>query len=438
MRDLSERELLLLSNYLYIDKCTEYATINDLLDSCRDKQGNISPDNISSLGLGGCITNEEGFKLLCMIDESSDDFKGLNVSRSIDEGDIRAICFTFPDDEDNAAVVFRGTGGAYEAWADNVRGEYMPDTKLQKIADDFVRYDCGVYDSITVSGHSKGGNMAQYVTVTNADRVRRCISFDGQGFGRGFFGEYRQSIGVVSGRIKSISAHNDYVNILLGCIAGECVYVKNLRNDAVGRHSSFALLMSCEFDSEGNIVNTSGQDILTSILSGDLKKAVALIDMLPENGNISVSELLASSAAAFFSNEYDEEYEKSRIFKASEGVGEYIAGLMGLNDQEAYDVNVVTESVYVDVKGLAQALGLLTEIKNNISDINACLLELRSRIDYSAASKLAVDTVIHKQEKVLGRAEEKIMRYSEALNEIVLMYTGCENGITACISEAVV
>lgn len=37
------------------------------------------------------------------------------------------------------------------------------------------------YDSITVTGHSKGGNKAQYVTVLS-DKVDRCISMDGQGF----------------------------------------------------------------------------------------------------------------------------------------------------------------------------------------------------------------------------------------------------------------
>ena len=36
---MSEKELLLLSNYVYLDKCTEYGTIGEMLDSCRSENG---------------------------------------------------------------------------------------------------------------------------------------------------------------------------------------------------------------------------------------------------------------------------------------------------------------------------------------------------------------------------------------------------------------
>ena len=49
------------------------------------------------------------------------------------------------------------------------------------------------YDSITVAGHSKGGNKAQYVTVLS-DKVDRCISMDGQGFSQEFIDKYYAEI----------------------------------------------------------------------------------------------------------------------------------------------------------------------------------------------------------------------------------------------------
>ncbi len=430
MRELSERELLLLSNYLYLDKCTEYRTIKDAIDSCRDEGGKISQEKAAELGIGGCMTCEECADLLAEMDASPDDFKNLNAVRSINAGGIRGICFADTVDDHNAVVVFRGTGGSYDAWADNVRGEYMADTGMQKLADDFVRYDCGVYDNITVSGHSKGGNMAQYVTVTNPDRVGRCVSFDGQGVGYECAKAHEAQINEVSGRIRSISAHNDYVNILLGCIAGECVFVKNLRNDAVGRHSSYSLLKSCEFDSEGNIINTCEQEPFMRWASALGRRLTGFIDILPEDGNRSVSELIASAVAAAFSNEFDEGYEKEKVKEAAGGVGMYVAGLTGFDTGGIYDLNSVTESVYIDMSGLAKAAEMLTAIHDELFSISEALAGLRGRLDYEAATRLAADTVLRKQENMLLKEGKKIGDYAKALEEISGLYLGCENELS--------
>jgi hypothetical protein len=437
MRELSERELLLLANYLYLEKCTEYRTIKDAIDSCRDAEGNISEEKVVALGVGGCMSAAEGADLLDEMDRSSEDFKNLNAVRSINDGGIRGICFADIKDDHNAVVVFRGTGGTYDAWADNVRGEYMADTKMQKLADDFVRYDCGVYDNITVSGHSKGGNMAQYVTVTNTDRVSRCVSFDGQGLGHTCAAAHESQIKAVAGRIKSISAHNDYVNLLLGCIAGECIFVKNMRSDAVGRHSSYSLLKSCEFDSEGNITNTCSQEPLMKWVAGFGRRITDRIDSLPEDGNRSVSELLTASVAAMFSNEYDDVYEKEKIVEAADGVGLYAAGVTGFDTGGIYDVSTVTDSVYVDMNGLAKAGEMFIAIQSELRDISETIAGIRGRINYEAASKLAVDTILHRQENALIREGKKLEDHAGALKEISALYSGCENELTERIRGTV-
>ena len=49
-----------------------------------------------------------------------------------------------------------------------------------------MKYECANYTDITVTGHSKGGNMSQYATVMCSGQVSKCISFDGQGFNKDF------------------------------------------------------------------------------------------------------------------------------------------------------------------------------------------------------------------------------------------------------------
>lgn len=58
----------------------------------------------------------------------------------------------------------------------------MSDTIQQERAAEYINNLPLKYgNDLTVSGHSKGGNKAQYVTIVT-DRVERCLSQDGQGF----------------------------------------------------------------------------------------------------------------------------------------------------------------------------------------------------------------------------------------------------------------
>ena len=67
------------------------------------------------------------------------------------------------------------------------------------------------------------------------------MSFDGQGFNKEFLEEYADKIEKNSGKIKSICAKNDYVNILLNSVAGETVYLENNNSELFGGHSPFTL-----------------------------------------------------------------------------------------------------------------------------------------------------------------------------------------------------
>ncbi|MEF2681363.1 MAG: Mbeg1-like protein, partial [Oscillospiraceae bacterium] len=74
-----------------------------------------------------------------------------------------ALCFTdgTPDTRE-AIIAFKGTTGGDE-WSDNVEGAILRDTPDQIEALEFVQ---GLpYADITLTGHSKGGNKANYITI---------------------------------------------------------------------------------------------------------------------------------------------------------------------------------------------------------------------------------------------------------------------------------
>lgn len=92
----------------------------------------------------------------------------------------------------------------------------------------------GRVKTITVIGHSKGGNKAKYIAILD-DSVTRCLSFDGQGFSDEFFRKYERRI---AERAYVITNHNvdfDFVNLLLNDVGERIYYVGNGYGDGISK-----------------------------------------------------------------------------------------------------------------------------------------------------------------------------------------------------------
>ncbi len=158
-------------------------------------------------------------------------------------GGSTACAFTNP--KGNIFVLFRGTGD--EEWLDNGQGlsgipeentylTYGENGEIKAsllIEKDFASGQqvealnwfnriaaenrWTEKDRITIAGHSKGGNKAQFVTI-HSDLVDDCFSFDGQGFSpealAAFKDRAKGEFTARRNRIISISSENDYVNVL--------------------------------------------------------------------------------------------------------------------------------------------------------------------------------------------------------------------------------
>ncbi|MBR2810277.1 MAG: DUF2974 domain-containing protein [Solobacterium sp.] len=133
--------------------------------------------------------------------------------------------FLTPDRKD-AVFVFRGTMTAGE-WEDNFAGADVADTPHQVNALKAYRQ---LYDRfhlkrtrVIVSGHSKGGNKAKYITILD-ETPCRCISFNGQGFSELFFEKYGPLISEREKKIENHIVDYDYVNFLLNDIGSTAYY----------------------------------------------------------------------------------------------------------------------------------------------------------------------------------------------------------------------
>lgn len=142
--------------------------------------------------------------------------------------------------EDMIYIAFKGTAGGVE-WRDNAYASY-PEyayTEAQKGALDYFdkmykKYVDNTIKKVYVTGHSKGGNKAQFIMVMRGSdehtKLKKCFSFCGQGFNKTFIEKYDKEISENKDKIYNISADNDYVNVILTQVAGKIKFVKSITN----------------------------------------------------------------------------------------------------------------------------------------------------------------------------------------------------------------
>lgn len=421
---LSERELLLLTNYEYFNCSTYEGTIGDNINNLKNDDGSFNMEKVIAQGAtGDIITEEAAVDILSRLD-SDEKLRNLYASRNINEGGIRGTLYT-SDEGSDAVVVFRGTGGTYKAWEDNVLGEYQTDTKLQKLAADFVKYECSEYKHITATGHSKGANLAQYVTVVCADQIDRCVAYDGQGMGDNARKAHKEEIKIASEKITAINGYNDFVNILLTPIAGTVLYVKNQEGLSVAMHSSYTLLSNGSFDDDGNFKRDYG--VVPQLPAMTMAKwassgIISMMSALPKDGEEKAANILAAYTASIFSNDKGEEYEKGKIDSALKNFRRYVEELLSIEDQSGYQVNCLCTSLFVDLGGLKRVKSELDMLVYELRKYPETVEDVLVRIDYSILGRYYTENALKRIIDKMDRMLDMLTDYSSKLERIILIY----------------
>lgn len=133
-----------------------------------------------------------------------------------------AACTFSTADKSSVYVVYRGTGDG--EWLDNGIGmtekaTLQQERALQYFEETVEREQIQKGQTVIVTGHSKGGNKAQFVTMSTKyhDLLDNCYNIDGQGFSEKAIGEWKAKYGESEYReraekIIGIYGENDYVN----------------------------------------------------------------------------------------------------------------------------------------------------------------------------------------------------------------------------------
>ena len=426
-REYSERELLLLSNFVYIPACLSTKPISMILDDYRDESGGFSEESVYAAAAGGGMSTGDVKTVFTEMDrmiKSDPGFGKLSVSRCLNDANVRAICYT--DEKDaNPVVAFRGTGGTKKAWSDNFEGAFCDDTPIQKTADDFIKNECAIYKDIVVTGHSKGGNMAQYVTVKQQDRIRECVSFDGQGFGNDFLKEYPEEVITASPKIKSVSAYNDFVNILLTSIAGTCIYVAN-DSGAEAAHSPVTLLTANTFDEDGSFTSVRSQGLVSAELGMITDRICDALTPLSYDDKEVLSVIAGSAVSLALTTPADEMADGCLMPTA----GQVAAHLACRLSKDAIIVQSLdrcaSRSVYVDVSALRNAAGVISDQVAVIDGILSGIDNVRLEMARTITTRIFSERPLLNASEAIAGLRGKIIVLSEFVAEVADRYLRAE------------
>lgn len=165
------------------------------------------------------------------------------------------------EDTGEAIVTFMGTD--YYEWKDDAVAAGPTDltdgvssiqqaNALAWYEEIYAEYGLDDY-YVTLTGHSKGGNKAQYITLLEQyGSVDRCLSVDGQGVSDEFFMEYADNIIARQHLIENVCVDYDYVNFFLNRI-GDVSYYDAQSIDFLGFIENHAPNTFLQIDENGNV-----------------------------------------------------------------------------------------------------------------------------------------------------------------------------------------
>jgi len=268
---LTTEEVLLLENLTYfnniegksfVDASNEGMTVGQWLET-------INVGGLDDTNVYGSAMNGADWKATFSAIQANDELMDIRIAETYtdntaDGGGGRSVLFV-NDSTGEAVVAFRGTASG--EWKDNFLGGGTTDaadgvsTAQQENALEW--YD-SIYEEyglenymVTVTGHSKGGNKAKYITLLSENEVDRCLSFDGQGFSDEFYEMYADEILARQDLIENHNAEGDFVNILLNDV-GETYFYDGCNVDSFAENHAPNSLF--QVDENGNVTMTISAD----------------------------------------------------------------------------------------------------------------------------------------------------------------------------------
>lgn len=449
---LTTEELLLLENLVYMDGGKPFKTVNESIDEYKTVGQWISKIDIDEINDNQTYTSyTTGTDWKNIIEAVKNDETLMNMTIDtayVDDkengGGGRSAVFVNPDTGE-AVVAFRGT--AKHEWCDNFVGGGPTgtadgvSTPQQENALTWYQdwYDNGGYknETITVIGHSKGGNKAKYITVMD-NTVDRCVSFDGQGFSDEFMNKMNDKIAVNEDKITNYNVRNDYVNILLNDI-GTKIYCQGYDYGEGGLLEAHCPNTFFKFNEDGTVeINIASHGQSSKMKEIDVFFN-SFLRSLSEEEKIQTLEIIGRMAELFlgegckewerYSKVIEEGDNGERLKELCDYLSAYLKGEVSKNgeDMAAFSSSAGNVDFSICPGRIKSCIDELMDASKKIEDMERRLNEIAGEL---SGAMLPVKKQL---EAVINEVEERKRECRElgvALKNIVRVYENTETKIS--------
>ena len=198
-----------------------------------DKYEYYTAFGVEKVSLDKLLDNSQKKQLEALCGGNTDEFNTLlktwSLAGACDTNDDNGFCaYIVETGADEAAVAFRGSDdmGDPAQWINDwVKGDMalltQTETTQHQAVREFIRQTHGTlskYKALNVTGHSLGGNLAEYFTIVSDeygldDNIERCVALDSPGFSTEFLIKHRK-------QIRKMNADNKMVHYQWSLVGG--------------------------------------------------------------------------------------------------------------------------------------------------------------------------------------------------------------------------
>ncbi len=385
-------------------------------------------------------------------------------------GDLKIVCQSSDmgfDSGTNAAgfvskdnktvyIAFRGTADG--EWYDNGDGMTAQKTTQQKSAVSYFekaaeKLQLGPKQHVVLTGHSKGGNKVQYITMETpmADVIDRTYSIDGQGHSDAALKRWnnmytKEEFDSRVSKIYAVNGQNDFVSVLgLGLVLKEHIsYVETPAGamDFVTYHDITGMFKKTNVEEDGAIrTEHSCRKNPNVLIRGKLSECVAALSAnimsLPQDERAgsaltlmqSIEFLNGGMRTGVNGETIGEDDIKTfvkcgvpaitkTIFGKDEGI-DFVKGALTRNGY-APDMPATGVSIRVDYAAMEQLAQKMMHTSVSLHELTDDMINAVLHVP------LIIDGVVYKQGKML-ESIEKLRTYADQMKKLAAIQLGAAN-----------
>lgn len=318
---MNDIELSELSNISYLDMKGQ---LKDMYDAGKLTMGKISDFYLSDEGKYFEKDNIQDQAIIAALKKYQNppysEYKVVDYENN--NGTDGLVCIAVETIDGNIVVASRGSetpdensGGllGMEDWLDNLRSAIEIETLQQAQAKAFIDR-VGAMEScksISITGHSKGGNNALYALIMANPEVREkiinCVTFNAPGFNDDFIKENKDIIDMLvkAGIIKEYQGSGDLVSEIMNNLSNPIIIQQmDWKNKVlIDDHYIYAMMLNGDgtgfvIDPNGKkslipkIVNSIVNNLLGNLSDEEVDSVIELVSKIMDNKDYSIGNIL--------------------------------------------------------------------------------------------------------------------------------------------------